>query len=433
MLTVLAVLGTAACTASPPSPSPTDISPSGIPTPTSFRHGPEGISSGNSLVSAQTLVTRLQIPWGVAFLPDGSALVTERHTRLILRVGPRKNAKGELTVTRVTRISGVYANNEGGLLGIAVSPRFRRDRTVFVYYTTKQDNRVAKFRLTDRIGPLTKAKPILTGIPGAGVHNGGRLAFGPDGYLYATTGDASRAGGSQVVGDLGGKILRMTTNGKPPPGNPFRGSVVWSYGHRNPEGIAWDASGRMFSAEIGEAVWDELNLIRPGRNYGWPKVQGMGTLPGMTNPIAVWRPEVGVTNGIAIVGHTAIVTCLRGQRIYLVGLGGSINIASDRIVNSGSGEASLRWRPGAGVIGRPVDALTGKYGRIRAAIKAPDGSVWLTTSNRDERNEPVPSDDRIIRVTLRPPKKAGATPGAGSSKTPGGGPGATPGGSPSPS
>jgi glucose/arabinose dehydrogenase len=390
-----------ACT-SDPAPSPTDI-----PTPTDFHYHQEsrGTSKGNDLVSVTTLVTKLDVPWGVAFLPDGGALVTERHKRRILKVGPGRDASGELTVKALTNIEGVYANNEGGLLGIAVSPRFTKDKTIFIYYTTKKDNRIAKVRLDGHPRP----EAIVTGIPGAGVHNGGRLRFGPDGYLYASTGDASRAGGSQSLDNLGGKILRMTTDGKPAPGNPFKNSLIWSYGHRNPEGIDWDADGRMYSAEIGEAVWDELNLIAPGRNYGWPKIQGMGKDPAMVNPLAVWRPEIGVTNGIAIVGRTAIVTCLRGQRIYLVGLGGPVNISSEHIVGAGTGEASIRWRPGAGVAGRPIEALVGKYGRIRDAIKAPDGSVWLTTSNRDGRNDTVAEDDRILRLTLRPPKKPSAT------------------------
>jgi len=403
----LAVGGLGACVGDPePAATKSPNAAAAIPTPTDFHRGPASTARGDDLVTVETLVTRLDIPWGVTFLPDGSALVTERHKRRILRVGPGRGADGELTVRPVTTIEGVYANNEGGLLGIAASPHFRRDQTVFIYYTTKKDNRIAKLRLSDR---RPRPVPIVTGIPQAGVHNGGRLAFGPDGYLYATTGDASRAGGAQDLNDLGGKILRMTMDGKPAPGNPFKGSLVWSYGHRNPEGIAWDANGTMYSAEIGEAVWDELNLILPGRNYGWPKVQGMGTGRGLTNPLVVWRPEIGVTNGIAIVGQTAIVTCLRGQRIYLVGLGGPVNIGSERIVGSGVGEASIRWRPGAGITGRPLEALTGRYGRIRDAVRAPDGSVWLTTSNRDGRNQPVPEDDRILRLTFRSPSPSSTT------------------------
>ncbi|MGW0231104.1 PQQ-dependent sugar dehydrogenase [Actinopolymorpha singaporensis] len=431
LVTACAVLPVAA-PSHRPSPSPTPVVLNG-PKPTSFAflRAPRNAVRGDGLIASQrTLVTHLDVPWGVAFLPDGSALVTERAKRRILRVGPRRTASGELTVTPLTSVEGVYSNNEGGLLGIAASPRFARDKTVFVYYTTKVDNRIARMRL---VGPRPRPEAIVTGIPLAGVHNGGRLAFGPDGYLYASTGDASRAGASQDVRNLGGKILRMTTDGKPPPGNPFPGSLVWSYGHRNPEGMAWDASGRMYVAEIGEAMWDELNLVLPGRNYGWPKVQGMGRMAGMTNPVAVWRPEVGVTDGIAIIGHAAIITCLRGQRIYLVDLGRPIDFASTRIVGTGTGEASIRWRPAAGVLGRPLAALVGKYGRLRAAVVAPDGSVWLTTSNRDGRNQPVAEDDRIIRLTLRPAAMPGATGGSGVTPGPTAGPTRGPARSPLPS
>ncbi|WP_239075305.1 PQQ-dependent sugar dehydrogenase [Planosporangium flavigriseum] len=370
------------------------------PTPTDFSLGPrDKTARGDDLVSVTTLARNLDVPWGITFLPDGGALVTERQTLRILRVGPERGPTGDLTVTRVATITEAYSNNEGGLLGIAASPNFARDNTVFLFYTTRVDNRIAKLRLGGR--PV----PILTGIPHAGVHNGGRLMFGPDGYLYATTGDASRAGHSQDLGDLGGKILRMTTDGKPAPGNPFPHSLVWTYGHRNPEGLAWDREGNLYSAEIGEAVWDELNVIVPGRNYGWPEVQGIGNDPHYVDPIVTWRPEVGVSNGVVIVGRVAVVTCLRGQRIYLVRLTNAITtgLGSRRVDGEGVGTSSIRWRPGAGVASRPIEALTAKYGRLRAAIQAPDGSVWLTTSNRDARNQPVPEDDRILRLTLHPP------------------------------
>lgn len=367
--------------------------------PTDFRHEPADPSArGDALVSVTTQVRHVDIPWGVTFLPDGSALVTERRTSRILKVGPARKSNGELTMTAVATITEATADSEGGLLGIAASPTFIKDRTVFIYYTTKADNRIAKLRLNGR------PQPIVTGIPGGGLHNGGRLVFGPDGYLYASTGDASRTENAQHLGNLGGKILRMTVDGKAAPGNPFRGSLVWSYGHRNPEGMAWDGHGNMFVAEIGEAVWDELNVVQPGRNYGWPMVEGIGGNAKYVDPVVTWHPEAGVSADVAINGRTAVVTCLRGQRIYLVALDGAVarGINSRQVEGGGADAPGMRWRPGAGVAGRPMEALGTKYGRLRTAINAPDGSIWLTTSNRDGRNEQGPSrdDDRILRLTL---------------------------------
>lgn len=405
-LGLLLVLGTlGGCTSDAPAKPPPSGAPSGAPSvtdPTDFGLGPvDPSANGDAAVSVSTLARHLDIPWGVTFLPDGSALVTERRTLRILRIGPGREANGTLTMKPVTKISEATSDNEGGLLGIAASPRFALDQTVYIYYTTDVDNRIAKLKLNER------PKPIVTGIPRGGIHDGGRLAFGPDGYLYATTGDASRTEAAQHLGSLGGKVLRMTVDGRPPPGNPFRNSLIWSYGHRNPEGMDWDADGNLYVAEIGEAVWDELNVIRPGGNYGWPLVEGIGGNPKYVDPVVTWHPEVGVSADVAVLGSTAIVTCLRGQRIYLVGLdgGGREQEAGDRPTEGGGPDTwGIRWRPGAGVTKRPVEALATRYGRLRTAIKAPDGSVWLTTSNRDGRNARGPSteDDRILRLTLRP-------------------------------
>ncbi|WP_327011190.1 PQQ-dependent sugar dehydrogenase [Dactylosporangium sp. NBC_01737] len=401
-LVLALVLGTlGGCTSDAPATPPPSGPPS-VADPTNFSHGPVDPSArGDAAVSVGTVARHLDIPWGMTFLPDGSALVTERRTLRILRIGPGRAANGTLSVAPVTKISEATSDNEGGLLGIAASPRFALDQTVYIYYTTDVDNRIAKLKLNER------PKPIVTGIPKSGIHDGGRLAFGPDGYLYASTGEASHTEAAQDLRSLGGKILRMTLDGKPPPGNPFRGSLVWSYGHRNPEGMDWDADGNMYVAEIGEALWDELNIIKPGGNYGWPLVEGIGGKPQYVDPVVTWHPEVGVSAGVAVLGGTAIVTCLRGQRIYLVGVGGvgREQKAGSRPTEGGEPDTwGVRWRPGAGVTGRPVEALATKYGRLRTAIKAPDGSVWLTTSNRDGRNDKGPSieDDRILRLTLRP-------------------------------
>jgi glucose/arabinose dehydrogenase len=405
----------------PETPRTSSGSPStapAIPEPTDFSHGPADPSSrGDELVSVTTVVRNLDIPWGVTFLPDGSALVTERRTLRMLKVGPQRQTNGEFTVAPLATIREANSDNEGGLLGIAASPSFTRDQTVFIFYTTTVDNRIAKLRLGER--PL----PIVTGLPHAGVHDGGRLAFGPDGYLYASTGDASRGENAQHLDNLGGKILRMTTDGRPAPGNPFHRSLVWSYGHRNPEGMAWDDVGNMYVAEIGEAAWDELNVVQPGGNYGWPKVEGIGNDPTYVDPVVTWHPEVGVSADVAIRGRTAVVTCLRGQRIYLVGLDGAVARRgnSRRVEGGGADAPSIRWRPDAGVTGRPTEALTARYGRLRTAINAPDGSIWLTTSNRDGRNEhgPAREDDRILRLTPRRPATPGRPVTPGRPATPG--------------
>jgi glucose/arabinose dehydrogenase len=317
------------------------------------------------------MARNLQAPWGLAFLPDDSVLISERDTRLIKQLRP------DGSVRTVQKVSEADSSGEGGLLGLAVSPAYSREPLVYAYYTTKQDNRIARFRLGER------PKPIVTGIPVSGIHNGGRLAFGPDGYLYAGTGDASRRGHSQDLSSLGGKILRMTGDGKPAPGNPFPGSLVWSYGHRNVQGLAWDARGRLFASEFGQNAFDEVNRIVPGRNYGWPKVEGKGSDRRYTNPLITWHTSEASPSGVAIVGQKLYVACLRGQRVWRV------PIHDD------------------GGLGRPQALFVEKYGRIRHAAAGPDGSLWLLTSNRDGRGKPIDGDDRVVRLDSRALATAG--------------------------
>ena len=296
---------------------------------------------------------------GLAFLPDGSALVTERDSTRLLRVGT------DGRVSEVQRITEARPRGEGGLLGVAVSPAYATDAWVYVYYSTADDNRIARLHLGQ------SPQPILTGIPHAGNHNGGRLAFGPDGMLYAGTGDATDRKRAQDRGDLGGKILRITPDGRPAPGNPFGGSPVWSLGHRNVQGLAWDGAGRMYASEFGQNRWDELNRIEPGHNYGWPAVEGPSDDSRYTAPLAWWGTSDASPSGIAISQDRVYLACLRGTKLYRTDLDG----------------------------GHPEALLAGQYGRLRHVTPAPDGSLWLLTSNRDGRGSPTADDDRILRLT----------------------------------
>jgi glucose/arabinose dehydrogenase len=313
-------------------------------------------------VGAEDVVTDLRAPWGLAFLPDGTALVTERDSARVLSVPPGGGAAREVTVVAEAAPSG-----EGGLLGIAVAPTFATDNWVYVYHTAAQDNRIARFRLDS---PSVLA-PIFTGIPKAGNHNGGRIAFGPDGMLYAGTGDAANRGASQDRSTPAGKILRLTPDGAPAPGNPFGDSPVYTMGHRNVQGLAWDADGQMYAAEFGQNRYDELNRIEAGANYGWPDAEGVSDDARFVDPIATWATNEASPSGIAVGPDGNVwMACLRGQRLYRLG-------------TDGTGARAL---------------LRGEHGRLRHVAAAPDGSMWVLTSNHDGRGDPAEGDDRILRV-----------------------------------
>jgi len=321
-----------------------------------------------SSVSTSVIADRLEVPWGIAFLPDGSALVTERDRRDILRLTPGTNG-GRWNVTKVQTVDEAVAAGEGGLLGIAVSPTYARDRLVFVYYSTENDNRIGRFRLGER------PQPIVTGIPHSQIHNGGRLGFGPDGFLYASTGDGNERPRAQDRNSLAGKILRMNTDGTPAAGNPF-GTIVYSYGHRNVQGFGWTADGTMYASEFGQNRFDELNRIQPGRNYGWPEVEGVGNRPEFTNPLVTWPTSEASCSGIAVRGSQIVIACLRGERLY------TADVAANGTIE-----------------GTPRASLAGAYGRLRTVVVAPDGSIWVTTSNKDGRGDPGPRDDQILRLS----------------------------------
>jgi glucose/arabinose dehydrogenase len=268
--------------------------------------------------SPQVVATGLAAPWGLTFLPNGDALVSERDNARILRI-----PAGGGDPVEVMRLPQARPSGEGGLLGLAVAPTYAQDQLVYAYLTAEDDNRIVRFRLGGEV------EPVLTGIPKARVHNGGRLVFGPDGNLYAGTGDAGDTGLSQDDRSLGGKVLRMT-----PDGQPVDGTLVFSKGHRNVQGLAFDEQRRLYSVEFGQNRFDEVNQVVAGSNGGWPLVEGPGDGGGrFLAPVTTWE--------------------------------------------------------------------TSEYGRLRTAQPAPDGSLWVLTSNRDGRGDPTREDDRVLRLPAR--------------------------------
>jgi glucose/arabinose dehydrogenase len=322
------------------------------------------------------LARDLRVPWGLAFLPNGDALVGERVSGQVFRVDRRGGRR------RVGRLRAVDTDaGEGGLLGIAVAPTFADDRWVYFYLTTADDNRIVRRRYVG--GRLGRADVVLSGIPRGGrTHNGGRLAFGPRGHLFASTGDTNadrpgqRSGSvAQDWDSLAGKILRLNPDGSVPDGNP-RGNYAWTRGHRNVEGITWDGRGRMWATELGETRRDELNRIRKGRNYGWPRFEGGDGDGPVRDPFVTWSPTSSCSpSGVAVVGGRAWVGALAGHCLY------SVRLRGDNA-------------------GRIVRHLHDRFGRIRTVEKAPDGALWIMTSNRDGRGDPTRQDDRIIRIRV---------------------------------
>jgi len=339
-------------------PEPRRSTPAARPSPTTTRPpAPEP-------TGPVTLLSGLDIAWSVALLPDGSALVSERNTGRVYHV-PKPGTGGRATVAGHLPIS--RTEGEGGLLGLAVPGDFADDPVFYAYYSTDSDNRIAAVPWHD--GTIGEPDVIFTGIPRGRFHNGGRIAFGPDGYLYVGTGEAGDTSLSQNLSSLGGKILRITTDGDPAPGNPFGGSPIWSYGHRNVQGLAWDSRGRMWASEFGQNTYDELNLIEPGRNYGWPLVEGRAGKPDYVDPVAQWPTSEMSPSGIAVGPDGAVyLAALRGESVWRVPVNAD------------------------GTAGRPARYLQGTYGRIRDIHFVGD-RVWVTTSNNDRK-------DRLISLPL---------------------------------
>lgn len=382
LLLALAACGGDAETESPAnSPSPQSQSPESPTSSTAEPSAPpsDNDQSGPPKVTA-TVATGLEVPWGIDFLPDGTAVVTERDSARVLAVSPKGDG---WEVSQIGVVEAAAPEVEGGLLGVAVSPDWSADPSVYLYVTTAEDNRVMRTRFGG--GGLAPAEPILTGIPRGFIHDGGRLAFGPDGYLYVSTGETGVPELAQDPDSLAGKILRITTAGRPAPGNPDPDSPVWSLGHRNVQGLAWDDQDRLWASEFGQDTYDELNLIEPGGNYGWPRVEGKAadnpgvSAEGFIDPVLTWRTQDASPSGLAYVDGSLWMGALRGARLWQI-----------RLPANGEARAHAHF--------------VGEYGRLRSVAVAPaaegeEATLWVTTSNRDGRGSPVAEDDRILQVT----------------------------------
>lgn len=351
-------------------------------------------------ISVENWITGLEAPWSLVFLPDGRALVSERPGRIrLIRDG--NLAEHPYAVFETTRgASGVgdfflnlFARGEGGLMGLAVHPAFPKEPYIYAMYTWRGSkgvrNRVVRLRDDGNHGHFDKI--VLGGVPGALFHNGGRLAFGPDGMLYVTTGEIFERRMAQDLGALGGKILRIDPNGGIPADNPFPGSAVWSYGHRNPQGLTWHPETKQLfqsehgpSGEVGFGAHDEINIIEKGRNYGWPLIVGAPGRGSYVDPIVMWPENSVPPAGMAFHQGDLYIATLRSEA--LIRLKFARTGREHRVTAI---ERLFAENPNDGVLGR-----------LRDAVAGPDGKLYILTSNRDGRGSPRPGDDKILRMTV---------------------------------
>lgn len=343
----------------------------GIPTP---QAGDPTAPAGEPTVSANAepvaLATGLDAPWSVVRLDDGGALISQRDGGEVLEL----TASGDLREAGV--VPGVVSGGESGLHGLAVLDA-GEVRWLYAYHGAADDNRVVRMPLTGEPGSLAlnvdAAEVVIEGIPRASNHDGGRIAFGPDGMLYVATGDAGQRDRARDRDFLGGKILRLTAEGDPARGNPF-GTAVYSLGHRNVQGLAWTHDGTLWASEFGQSTWDELNRIQAGGDYGWPDHEGFARADDAIDPVAVWTPEEASPSGIAVIDDVVYIAGLRGERLWVY----------DTTMPSIE----------------PWSVYTGEFGRLRDVTAGPDGTLWMLTSNTDGRGSPGADDDRLLQLTL---------------------------------
>lgn len=345
----------------------------GTSPPASERAAEEAPPAKGSVKVVRTVTEGLKTPWGLAPLPEGGLLVSSRDEGTITLVDEKTGKK-----TEVGSVPGVAPGGEGGLMGLALSPTYASDHMVYAYFTSDSDNRIVRMQYDakrpagERLGaPDT----VFRGIPKGTNHNGGRIAFGPDKMLYVGTGETYVTELAQDKKSTGGKILRLTPEGEPAPGNPFD-SPVYSYGHRNVQGLAWDSKQRLFASEFGQDTWDELNHIKPGGNYGWPDVEGKSDDSEYESPIDQWSTDEASPSGIAYAEGSVWMAGLRGKRLWRIPLKGTEESA------------------------KPQAFLEGDYGRLRTVVPAGGGKLLLVTSETDGRGTPGGKDDRILELQV---------------------------------
>lgn len=345
--------------------------------PAAAQTRPEQRSAAEAGVTPGTLTelaNGFDSPWGLTFLPDGSALVSERLTGLIKRV-PASGGPADV----VGMVPGVQMSAEGGLLGLATSPRFASDRIVYAYVSASPTNRIVALEIAEDFRSLRVQRVVLDGIVTANRHHGGRLRFGPDGHLWIGTGDAFDPPHSPDRESFNGKVLRIRPDGSIPADNPF-GTSVFSIGHRNVQGLAFGPDGTAYASELGWNRWDEINVLRAGADYGWPRTEGDDEGEGVERPIAVFRPGETSPSGLAYAAGSLWIASLRGRTLWQLPVAGG----------SATGEA--------------VPHFKNDFGRFRTVEVAPDGALWVLTSNTDRATlggaRPRPGDDRLLRIEL---------------------------------
>ena len=342
----------------------------------------KSIKSRQSPYNAEVIAENLNVPWAIDISDKGNIYFTERSGSIKIIENGKLNPQPLITFS-----SPFISQGEGGLMGIALDPNFSQNHYLYVMHSYLESNRIYNrvVRLIENNNKAYIDKVLFDKIPGGQIHNGGRIKIGPDKKLYITTGDAGNSSLAQDLSSTAGKILRIELDGSIPKDNPFVNSPIYSFGHRNPQGLAWNSKNILYSSEHGQSAHDEINIIHPGANYGWPLVQGDedSTEVMVQKPLIHSGEDTWAPSGITFVNQgpwqdKLLVAALRGQQLL------SISLNEDGSVV----ESVESW-------------FKNDYGRLREVVQGKDGSIYITTSNRDRQGNPDISDDRIIRLVKK--------------------------------